>query len=175
MVLQPFFLWVKESVSMNNLVSVDHSALKTNQAAIILLILAGFIANQFWLVGLVCLVMLVGSLVLKRPGFGILYTSVLKPAGLVKPDVLKDNREPHIFAQAVGGVFLLASTLSLFLGAAVLGWVLSWIVIALAALNLFAGFCVGCAMYYWLTQLKVPGFTRAAPTGTFPGMRPGRN
>ena len=142
---------------------------------IILLLLAAFIANQTWLVGLVCVVMLIGSFVLKKPGFGILYTSLLKPAGLVKPDVLKDNREPHVFAQAVGGVFLLASTLALVFGAPVLGWVLSWIVIALAALNLFASFCVGCAMYYWLTQLKVPGFTRPAPSGTFPGMRPGRS
>ena len=93
----------------------------------------------------------------------------------MKADILNDNREPHIFAQTVGGVFLLVSALSLFLGAAVLGWVLSWIVVALAGLNLFAGFCVGCAMYYWLGQLKVPGFTRSAPAGSFPGMRPGRS
>jgi hypothetical protein len=160
---------------MGELVPVDHSALKTNQAVIILFLLVAFIANLTWLVGIVCLVMLAGSLALKRPGFGFLYTSVLKPAGLVKPDAIKDNREPHIFAQAVGGLFLLASTFSLILGAAVLGWILAWIVIALAALNLFAGFCVGCAMYYWLSQLKVPGFTRSAPSGTFPGMRPGRS
>ena len=160
---------------MNQLVPVDHSAMKTNQAVIILLLLAAFIANLPWLVGIVCAVMLFGSLVLKKPGFGILYTRLLKPTGWVKPDVLNDNREPHIFAQAVGGVFLLVSSISLFFGAAVLGWILSWIVIALAALNLFAGFCVGCAMYYWLSQLKLPGFNRSAPSGSFPGMRPGRS
>ena len=160
---------------MNKLVSVDHSAMKTNQAAIILLLLAAFVANLPWLVVVVCAIMLSGSLLLNRPGFGILYTRVLKPSGLVKPDVLQDNREPHTFAQAVGGVFLLASSLALYLGAALVGWALCWIVIALAALNLFAGFCVGCAMYYWLSQLKVPGFSRSAPAGTFPGMRPGRN
>ena len=160
---------------MNNLVPVDHSAMKTNQAVIITLLLVSFILNQPWLVGIVCLVMLAGSILLKRPGFGILYTSVLKPSGIVKPDVLQDNREPHIFAQLVGGIFLLASTASLFLGASVAGWVLSWIVIALASLNLFAGFCVGCAMYYWLHQIKVPGFDRGAPSGAFPGMRPGRS
>jgi hypothetical protein len=149
--------------------------MKTNQAVIITLLLVAFIINQPWLVGIVCLVMLAGSIILKKPGFGILYTSVLKPSGLVKSDVLQDNREPHIFAQLVGGIFLLASAASLFLGAAVAGWLLAWIVIALASLNLFAGFCVGCAMYYWLHQIKVPGFDRGAPSGAFPGMRPGRS
>jgi hypothetical protein len=43
----------------------------------------------------------------------------------------------------------------------VLGWALSWIVVALAALNLFAGICVGCLMYYWLNRLGVPGFKYA--------------
>ena len=43
---------------------------------------------------------------------------------------------------------------------------------AYGALNLFAGFCAGCAVYYWLNRLQVPGFARTPPPGTFPGMRP---
>jgi len=61
---------------------------------------------------------------------------------------------------------------SLGLGAVGLGWGLVWVVIALAALNLFGAFCVGCAVYYWLNRLKVPGFVKSPPAGTFPGMRP---
>ena len=160
---------------MNKLVPVDHSALKTNQAVIITLLVIAFVLNVPALVAIVCAVMLVGSLVLKKAGFYPVYEKLLKPTGWVKADVLQDNREPHVFAQGVGGVFLLASAASLFLGASLTGWILTWIVIALASLNLFAGFCVGCAMYYWLFQLKIPGFTRAAPQGAFPGMRPGRN
>jgi hypothetical protein len=49
---------------------------------------------------------------------------------------------------------------------------LVWLVAALAALNAFGGFCVGCAIYYWLGKLHMPGFTKAPPAGTFPGMRP---
>ena len=30
--------------------------------------------------------------------------------------------------------------------------------IVLAGLNLFAGWCAGCTMYYWLNRLGVPGF-----------------
>jgi hypothetical protein len=47
------------------------------------------------------------------------------------------------------------------LNATVLGWVLTWFVVALAALNLFAGICVGCLMYYWFNRLGVPGFKYA--------------
>jgi hypothetical protein len=53
-----------------------------------------------------------------------------------------------------------------------LGWVLTWVVIALAGVNLFGGFCVGCAVYYWLARWRIPGFTQSPPQGVFPGRRP---
>ncbi len=156
----------------DQLQKVDHSAIRTNQATIIALLLIAFILNIPWLVAIVALVMLTGT-VLRRPGFAmVLYARLLKPLGWVRPYVLKDNPEPHLFAQGFGGVVLAISTLGFLLGSAILGWVLAWLVIALAALNLFGGFCAGCAVYYWLHRLNVPGFIKAPPEGTFPGMRP---
>ena len=38
---------------------------------------------------------------------------------------------------------------------------LAWLVIGLAALNLFVGFCAGCFVYYRLNRLGVPGFTQS--------------
>ena len=38
--------------------------------------------------------------------------------------------------------------------------------------SLFVGFCAGCAVYYWLGKLHLPGFVKTPPPGTFPGMRP---
>ena len=73
----------------------------------------------------------------------------------------QDNPEPHLFAQGVGGAFLLVATLAFGANVAVLGWALTWVVIALAALNLFAGICVGCLMYYWFNRIGVPGFKYA--------------
>jgi hypothetical protein len=150
---------------------VDHSAIRTNQATIILLLLIGFILNFPWLVALTALVMIVGT-VIKKPGFAFIYTGLLKPQKWVKPDVIADNPEPHRFAQGFGSVVLVIATISLFAGAGLLGWALTWLVIALASLNLFVGFCAGCAVYYWLNRLKVPGFVKSAPAGAFPGMRP---
>jgi hypothetical protein len=160
---------------VNTLVPVDHSAMRVNQSVLILFLVLAFIVNQPLLVVFSCAVMLAGTIILRKPGFGFVYTAIFKPAGLLKPDVIHDHREPHLFAQGVGGVFLFASSIAFLTGVPTPGWVLSWIVTALAALNLFAGFCVGCAMYYWLNLLHIPGFKRSAPQGAFPGMRPQRH
>ena len=149
---------------------VDHSALKVNQALIISFSILAFVINAAWLAALVALVMLLGT-IFGKPGFFLVYKYMLRPSGLVKPDILMDNAEPHRFAQGFGGIVLAAGSLAVSLGAPILGWALIWLVIALAALNLFAGFCMGCAMYYWLARLNMPGFSKAPPAGTTPGMR----
>ena len=72
-----------------------------------------------------------------------------------------DNPEPHRFAQGFGGVVLLAAIAALATGAMALGWALVGVVVVLAALNLFLGFCAGCFVYYQLNKLGVPGFTHS--------------
>lgn len=156
---------------MKNLIEVDHNALRTNQAFIIGLLAAAYIFNVPWLVVVVTVVMLLGSAI-GRPGFLPVYREILVRFGWVHPAPLADHPEPHRFAQTLGGIFLAAGSLALLTGAAGLGWGLTWLVIFLAALNLFGGFCAGCFVYYWLGRLKVPGFTQSPPPNTFPGMRP---
>jgi len=150
---------------------VDHSSLRVNQALIILGLLAGFVFDVPWIVAAVALIMLLGTAI-ARPGFFFIYSGLLRPTGIVRPDVLADNPEPHRFAQGFGGVVAGLSAVLLLLGFPLAGWALTWLVIALAALNLFVGFCVGCAVYYWLARIQVPGFAKTPPAGTVPGMRP---
>lgn len=155
----------------NETSKVDHSSLRVNQALIIVGLLAGFVFDVPWLVAAVALIMLAGTAI-GRPGFLFIYLGILRPARIVRPDVLADNPEPHRFAQGFGGVAAGISAVLLFLGSAFAGWALAWLVIALAALNLFVGFCVGCAVYYWLARIQVPGFAKSPPAGSVPGMRP---
>lgn len=156
---------------MNELRPVDHAAIAVNQAAIITLLVIAFVLNSPLVVGLVGLVMFTGAL-LGAPGFLWLYTRALRPLGMVRPDVLQDNPEPHRFAQGFGALVVLGGFAALQVGFAGLGWALAWLVVGLASLNLFAGFCAGCAMYYWLSRLHAPGFTKAPPAGIRPGLRP---
>ncbi|WP_376789587.1 DUF4395 domain-containing protein [Thermoflexus sp.] len=138
---------------------VDHTALKFNQASIITLNLLGWILNQPALVAFVALVMLVGTAAPGAALFQQIYFRILRPRGWLRPRVLTDNPEPHRFAQGLGGTVLAGGAIALFLGYPVIGWALTWVVIVLAALNLFFGFCAGCFVYYQLNRLGVPGFT----------------
>jgi molybdopterin converting factor small subunit len=149
---------------------VDHTALRVNQAFIISFLGAAFIAGSGALVALVCLAMGIGAII-GRPGFLPLYR-LLRGHGPFKPDVVQDNPEPHRFAQAMGATVLVGSVICALAGLGVAEWILAWAVIALAALNLFGGFCVGCAIYYWLHRLGAPGFNQAPPPGVTPGRRP---
>jgi hypothetical protein len=149
-------------MSNTTLRKVDHSALRTNQAFIIALLLAAFLFNLWPLVAFVSAVMITGTIFPEAGLFKRIYRHLLKPAGIIRPDVIADNPEPHLFAQGLGGAFTLASTLALLAGAGTLGWALTWLVIVLAALNLFLGFCAGCFVYYQLNRLGIPGF-KAAP------------
>ena len=164
--------WMFLEVEMSDeLKRVDHTAVIVNQVVIILLNILAFIFNLHWLVAVVAAVMLLGTL-FRIPGFLYIYRYVLRPLKLANPHILLDNPEPHRFAQGFGGTVMLVATVSLFAGASLAGWVLVWLVVALAAINAFGGFCVGCFVYYWLSRLKIPGFHKDPPTGTFPGKRP---
>lgn len=140
---------------------VDQSALKVNQGFIIGFLLLAFVLDSVWLVAFVGVVMLLGTAVPSLSLFKRIYQHGLKPAGLVKPNVITDNPEPHRFAQGFGGVVVALAVLALLAGLPVLGWALAGLVALLAALNLFLGFCAGCFLYYQLNKLGVPGFVHS--------------
>src|SRR5258708_32721105 len=137
---------------------VDHSALRTNQAFIIGLLILAFVLNSWLLVAFVSAVMLVGTIIPSAGLFKAVYFTLLKPSGVVKPDVTIDNPEPHLFAQGVGGTVLLLATLAFLAGVSLIGWVVTWLVVGLAALNLFGNICVGCLLYYQFNRLGLAGF-----------------
>ena len=137
---------------------VDQTALRVNQAFIISLLLLAFVLNSWPLVAFVGFVMLLGTAIPRLSLFKQLYRRLLLPAGLLKSDVIRDNPEPHRFAQGFGGVVLALAVVSLLIGQVFLGWAFVWLVVILAGLNLFLGFCAGCFLYYQLNKLSVPGF-----------------
>ena len=140
---------------------VDHTGLKTGQAATIILLLLGFILNSPLLVALVALAQLLGALDVPFAPYRLLYQRVVKPSGLVKPNIIPDNPEPHRFAMLLGAVMNTLATIALLAGAPTLAWVLVWIVIVLANLNFWVNLCVGCMIYYQLNRFGIPGFTYA--------------
>jgi Domain of unknown function (DUF4395) len=148
---------------------VDHSALKVNQTGIVTTVLVAFIGYTFYkpvavLIPLLAVVLLLGTFAPQLALFKQLYFKVLKPRGIVRPRLVQDRPEPHNFAQGLGGVFLLVSSVFV-LPIPVVGLALALLVAVLAFINLAFGYCVGCQIYF---QLGRAGLIKAAPgtTGT---------
>jgi hypothetical protein len=140
---------------------VDRTALRINQMTIIVVIALAF-ALGTGLGGAWIVLALGASLAagVVRPSVSPMrqiYLRVLRPLRLARPDLVADDPAPHRFAQAIGAVFLGAAALALFGGATVAGWVLAWIVVTLAAVNISVGFCAGCFMYVQLERLGLLG------------------
>jgi hypothetical protein len=137
---------------------VDVNALKTNQALIISLVVTAFVLGTerdgAWLLALVAVSLAIGTIVPGKGPFQLLYRRVLNPLGIVKPNRVHDQAEPHRFAQGVGALCLAVSTLFLLTGVTSLGWIVAWLVAVLALVNLVFGFCAGCFVYLHLQRLR---------------------
>ena len=144
---------------------VDHSALKVNQLFIISLLLLAFVLENVPLVIFVGAVLLLGTAVPRLSLFKRIYQHLLRPANLIKPNIIADNPEPHRFSQGVGATFVIASATALLLEWAIVGWVLAGLVVVLATVNLLFGFCAGCFVYYQCNRLGIPGFTHRSLLG----------
>lgn|SRR5690606_12703206 len=140
---------------------VDQTGLKTGQALTIILLILAFVVNSWVLVALVALAQLLGALDVPFAPWRLIYQYLVKPSGLVKPCPETDNPEPHRFAMLVGALFNGVAAIALLNGAPALGWLLVAVVVALANLNFWVNFCLGCWVYYQLNRLGVPGFTKA--------------
>ena len=133
---------------------VDQSALRTNQVGIVATVLVAFAASivfwpAVWLVPVLAVVLLAGTVRADWALFKQLYLHVLRPRGLVRARPLEDNPAAHNFAQGMGGIVLAVASL-LLATAAPAGLALALLVAALAFVNLAFGFCAGCQIYYLL-------------------------
>jgi hypothetical protein len=140
---------------------IDQTGLKVGQALTIVLLLLAFVLNSWILVAVVAVAQLLGGLDASFAPYRLVYLHLVKPSGIARPNVIVDNPEPHRFAMLVGAVVNTLATIALLAGASTVGWLLTWIVIALANLNFWLNFCVGCLIYYQLNRLGLPGFDHA--------------
>ena len=140
---------------------VDQTGLKTGQALTIVLLILAFVLNSPLLVLAVAISQLLGALAAPFGPYRLAYEHIVKPRGIARPVLVDDNPEPHRFAMLVGAVFNGVAFVALLTGAPVLAWVLVGIVVALANLNFWLNFCLGCWMYYQFNRLGIPGFAVA--------------
>jgi hypothetical protein len=153
---------------------VDQNELRVNQVMVITVMVTAFVLNRWELVAFQACAFFLTALNLSFGPYVVLYRHVLRPAGIVKPDIRADNPEPHRFATMFGTVVVSAAAYLLATGSSLAGWGLVWLLITLASAG-FAGWCAGCYTYYMMNRLGLRAMFRYAPVkGTFPGARPPR-
>ena len=104
----------------------------------------------------------------------LVYTKVLKPLGLVKPDMRADVPQAHRFAMSIGFLVTGYSSYLLYSGSSLFGWSLVWLVVILATIAL-AGWCAGCFTYFMLNRMGLGAYFKySSITGIFPGARPNK-
>ncbi len=156
---------------------LDQSELRTQQALGPLLLVTAYIVDEWSLVAAQCAILAVTALRYDIGPYVLLYRLVLRPLGIVRPDVREDNLEAHRFAMLLGVVVLAAATYLLATAAsATAGWILAWLVAVLGGMA-FLGWCAGCFTYYLINRPGVTGFFANARIegSSFPGARPPRN
>ena len=138
----------------NTILRMDTHLAKFSQACTVLLSGLAFVLNQPWIVAITAVFLAISAFWPRYSPFALLYRRVFVPLKLLKPRIVEDDPNPHRFAQGVGMVFLIASSLLLFLTPATqVGWALDLVVFVLAGINLTVGFCLGCFVYFHLGRL----------------------
>jgi Domain of unknown function (DUF4395) len=140
---------------------LDPNVLRFNQIAIIAFLALAFAIQQPIIVAFVAIVMLVGTFFPKLALFKNLYASLVRPALGIAQNLVDDDPRAHNFAQGVGGVVLVLSSLAFVLGSSIAGWGLGLMVIVLAGLNLTTNICVGCFLYYQFKLARFAVMSRA--------------
>ena len=143
-----------DAAQLRSPAGIDPRGPRTIQAVLAVGLAVGFLAGWWPVAPIFAIVLAIG--VAFGPRFGpvlVAYRRLIAPR-LGPPRELEDPRPPR-FAAAVGVVFLLAATVAFLTGASVVGWVLTLVVAALAALAATTGICVGCEMYLVAARLRL--------------------
>lgn len=126
---------------------VDVNVPRFNQTMVATLTALAFLAQLPWLVVVVAAILTLTYVL--GPRFGVftqIYVRWVRPAVDPTPDEFEDSRPPR-FAQLIGSIFLLAASLAFAFSWNPVGWALTLIVAALAALAATTRICVGCIIY----------------------------
>ena len=128
--------------------TVDINIPRFSQAMVAVLTALAFVVQQPWLVGLTFAALAISWLGGPTVApFAQMYVRGIRPRIDPNGPSEVEPAAPPRFAQLVGALFLGAAGIAFVAEAAAVGWALSLIVTALAALGATTRICVGCIMY----------------------------
>lgn len=126
--------------------TVDVNVPRFNQAVVAVLTALAFLFQWSWLVAVTFLLLAVSAVGGPRAApLTRLYVGLIRPR--LGGEIEVEPAAPPRFAQSVGAVVLGLATVALLAGLTALGWALTLVVTALAALAATTRICVGCIIY----------------------------
>lgn len=154
---------------------VDHAEIKLGQLLTIGISGVSLILQDTLPLMLLGVVFLLSGSVRGISPFTLLYRWVILPLGLMRSDYRLDNIQPHKFGQLIGALTVAIALGLIEYGYPVAGWGVVVVLILLTVIS-YAGWCIGCFLYYQMNRLGLRGFFRHAPKdkSVFPGSRPRR-
>jgi len=152
---------------------IDHAEIKMGQLLTIGISGVALIRQDTWPLVFLGIVFLLSGTIRKISPFNLLYHKVMNPLGLMKSDYRLDNIQPHKFGQLIGALTIVLALGLILFGYQLSGWAVVSVLIVLTVIS-YAGWCIGCYLYYQIYRLGLGGFFRHAPKdkSVFPGMRP---
>ncbi|MBI3433048.1 MAG: DUF4395 domain-containing protein [Hydrogenophilales bacterium] len=155
---------------------VDHAEIKMGQILTMAISATALVLQKPMLLAVLGMIFLLSGTVRPLSPFSWLYRGVVQPSGIIKSDYRLDNIQPHKFGQLIGALTAVAALGLIQAGYEVAGWAVVVVLIALTLVS-YAGWCIGCYLYYQLNRAGLRGFFKHTPTDKSVrlGIRPGRN
>ncbi|RDH84109.1 MAG: hypothetical protein DIZ80_08230 [endosymbiont of Galathealinum brachiosum] len=154
---------------------VDQNELRVMQFCVMLMLLTGFILNQWEVIAAQVVIFLLTVISTSLNPFILLYRFILRPLNIINSDYREDHLQPHRFASSIGFFVSSCSVYFLITGNDVIGWGLSVLIVILGVFAL-SGWCAGCFSYYMINRIGLKGFFKYSPVNdSFPGARPPKN
>lgn len=128
--------------------TVDVNVPRFNQAIIAVVAGTAFVLNIPLLIGVLFVVVALSRFA--GPKGAVLtqiYLRVVRPRLSQERPIEVEDARPPAFSQLLGAAFLGGATVAFILGYSTIGWALSLLVAALAALAATARICVGCIIF----------------------------
>lgn len=151
---------------------LDAKDIRTGQFLVVAMVVSAYVIDRWELVAFQCGLFILGTISPKALDiYSWFYKGILKPLGILKPDMRIDNIEAYRFANMIGIVVSGTASYLIYSGYPAVGWTMVWVMIILGSLA-FLGWCAGCFMYYMIQKLGIKGFFRHKQVGQiFPGVR----
>ena len=155
---------------------VDHAEIKMGQILTIAISATALALQDPLPLIILGVIFLLSGTVRTLSPFSIIYRWIINPAGIMQSDYRLDNIQPHKFGQLVGALTVLIALGLMQIGYPLAGWSVVALLIALTVIS-YAGWCIGCFMYYQLHRLGIGGFFKhsSKDKSVLLGMRPEKN